>query len=100
MRGLRSRVHTRFSVNHSRRQAIDIMNAQAGVAALPGIAAVDAGVNGAEERAGKQSSRCTLENNRANMLAAQGAPGFAPLSVVHSLIEHQTVLRANPELLR
>jgi hypothetical protein len=49
------------------------MNGEAGIAPLPGLSTVGAGVNRAEESARKHDATLGLEDNRADMLAAQSA---------------------------
>jgi hypothetical protein len=76
------------------------MNANAIVAPLPVLAAVVAGVNRAEKRAGKYGSAGALEDDRADMFPAQRALRLAPLFLAHPLEEYQTILGAHPELPR
>src|SRR5215470_10591413 len=72
-RRFRSRIDTRLPVYFRASQAVHVMNGEAGVAPLPGFSAVGAGVDRAEEGARKHDATLGLEDNRADMLAAQSA---------------------------
>src|SRR5688572_4027788 len=100
MRRLGAGINSDFAVDDGRSEAVNVVNRHAGVAPLAGLAAIRAGVNRAEECAGEHHTAGWLEDDRTDMVAAQRAPGFAPLAIVVSFKKHQSVLSCDPEFAR
>jgi hypothetical protein len=72
------------------------MNRDTIVTPLPGFAAIRAGVNRTEERAGKHLAAGPLKNNGAYMLATQRAMGLAPSAIVRALEQDQAIFGPDP----
>src|SRR6185503_10439926 len=100
MRRLRAGVHSNLAVDNGRSETVDVMNRDAVVAPLPGFSAVRARVNRAEECTGEHRAAVGLEDDRADVIAAQRAPGFPPTTVVGALEKHRSVLGCRPKLAR
>src|SRR5262245_24925999 len=64
VRRLRAGVNPNFAVRDGRSQAVNVMNRETIVTPLPGFAAVFAGMNRTEERAGKHQAAGPLEHDR------------------------------------
>src|SRR5262245_17923754 len=98
MRRLRPGVDSDFAVDNVGRQAVDIVNRNAVVAPLPGFSTVGARVNRAKESTGEYRAGSFLEDDRADILAAQRALRFTPFAAVFALEANEPVLGAHPKL--
>src|SRR5262245_35939098 len=96
VRRLRASVNPNFAVRDGRSQAVNIMNREAIVTPLPGFAAVLAGMNRTEKRAGKHQAAGPLEDNRTDMFAAQRPMGLTPSGIVGALKQDQAVFGPDP----
>jgi hypothetical protein len=65
------------------------------VTPFPGLSAVGAGVDRSEKRAGEHGAGSALEDDRADVLAAERALRFTPLAAV-SLKQRSPVLSSRP----
>ncbi len=98
MRRLGSGVNSYLAVDNGRRQAIDVVDRHAVIAALPGFSAVRTRVDGSEKGAGEHDAAGGLENDRTDVLTFQCALSFAPLTLARALEENQPVLGCRPKV--
>jgi len=78
-------VDSDFAVDDVGSETVNIVDRNAVIAPLPSLAAVHAGMHRTEESAGKYRPGGALEDDRADMLAAQRALRFAPFTALFSL---------------
>src|SRR5438093_10764967 len=89
-----------FAVYDVGSETVDVADRNAVVAPLPSLPAVCAGVDRTKKCAGEHRPGCALEDDRADILTAQGALSFAPFSIAFAFELNQSVLGSNPELRR
>src|ERR1044072_5438859 len=97
MRGLSACVHADLAVDTCGGQAVHALDRHAVVAPFPVLTAVDAGMDRSEKCAGEHGAGGALEDDRADVLAAERALRLAPLAAV-ALEQHQSILSGRPQL--
>src|SRR4029077_15790536 len=93
-------VDSDFAVDDVGSETVNIVDRNTVIAPLPSLAAVHAGMHRTEESAGKNRAGGALEDDRADVLAAQRALGFAPLAALIALEQRQSILSSRPQLMR
>src|SRR5206468_9319628 len=78
VRGLCSHIDSDLAVDNRGGEAVNVIHRQTLVAALPGFSAIRACMNGTKEGAGKHETTRPLEDNGADMQAAERAMTHAP----------------------